>query len=106
MIQDLLLYQETDKKMYEIERAIGASEENREAFKARKTLQAVPEMFEKLDKKAETLVARLEAVKAKEKALNEKLSEISEAVSTCEDGDEAEYILKKAEEIALFHPFP
>ena len=96
MIEELLKYQAVDGKLREIEVSLAQSEERKKAVAAQNVVKNANENIPKLDKKAEELAEKYNAlVKALEK-LSEAKTEYEGVVETLEDLDEVNYIKKKA----------
>jgi len=100
MTQKLLAYQETDKRLKDIENKLNSSEEKKQMFIAYKYISGVSETIAKLDKSAEDLLNKFTGATLKQKELSEKLKEIADELNNVENEDEANYMLKKAEEIS------
>lgn len=99
MIQKLLAYQETDKKLKDIEVKLNTSEDKKQAYVAYKYISGVGEMIAKIDKKAEELGAKYAELKSKEASLCEELNEISADADTFTDEEEVLYMMKKIDEL-------
>ena len=54
-LQAILNYQETDKRLYKLERELAASEERKENVKYKKFLETAPEKLDSLEVKATAL---------------------------------------------------
>lgn len=99
MIQDLLNYQEVDAGLRKIETELSGSEERKKAISAKKYLDGVEENVNKLDKRAEDLIAEYERAVAEQKKLNEQKDEFAHALEGVEEASETEYLLKKIDEL-------
>ena len=99
MIANLIKYQETDKKLKEIEDKLSKSEEKKKAAQAFTYLSSFPDAVAKLDKKAEELMSQLEAVSLKKNALSGQLKDISEEIENIDSEETAHYVIKKADEL-------
>jgi predicted nucleic acid-binding Zn-ribbon protein len=99
MLEKLIKYQEVDTKLIAIENKLNQSEEKKQAFVAYKYVTGVGELVAKLDKKAEDLMAQLNALMQKKSALSASLKEISDEIDNISSEDEAVYSVKKVEEI-------
>ncbi len=99
MIQALLEYQNSDAKLFEIEKKLAGSEERKKAVSAKKYLEGVEENVNRLDMRASELAHTLQQTEEEEKKLKEQENEISEAINAVEDEKEAAFLIKKAEEL-------
>lgn len=99
MIQALLDYQKVDAKLREIEKKLSASEERKKAVSAKKYLDGVEENVNKLDARAEVLIATYESVTAEQLKLKEEQNAVSEALNVSQDEKEIAYLVKKIDEI-------
>ncbi len=99
MITNLIKYQETDKRLKEIEDKLAKSEEKKKAAQAFTFLSAFPDSVAKLDKKAEELINQLSSVSSKKQALSEQLKDISEEIENIDSEESAHYTIKKADEL-------
>ena len=99
MSKKLLAYQETDKKLKDIENTLNASEEKKQMFIAYKYISGVSEVIAKLDKTAEDLLNKFNFAIAKQNELNEELKEITAELDEVRDENEANYMLKKVDEL-------
>ena len=96
-IKLLVEYQELDKEVKKIDDGILKTEEAVKYYQAGKFLQSVSDNLTDLDKKAQALLAKHNAVISKIKELNEIAKEHIKALENCED-DEVAYISKKYKE--------
>lgn len=99
MIEKLLAYQETDKKLKELETKLNGSEEKKQTFVAYKYITTVGELVAKLDAKADDLYNKLAMISDKEKELSKQLEDISSELNNAENTEELSYMLKKADEV-------
>ena len=99
MLDAILKYQETDALLKKIENELSGSEDRKKAIVAKKFLESVEENLEKLDNRAAELAAAFEAASEKQTKLKEQEAEFGRAIDTLEDETEAQYLLKKAEEL-------
>ena len=96
-IKLLLDYQELDKELKVINDSVMKTEEAVKYYQAGKFLQSVAENISALDKKAQSLISKYNAVTSKIKELNEIANEHVKALENCEDS-EISYISKKYKE--------
>ncbi len=99
MLEAILKYQRTDAQLKKIENELSASEDRKKAVVAKKFLESVEENLEKLDNRAAELAAAFETVSLRQTKLKEQEAEFDRAIDTLEDETEAQYLLKKAEEL-------
>ncbi len=99
MIDSLLKYQEADAQLREIEKELAKSEERKKAVEAKKFLDGVEGMVNKLDDKAGELLLAYEKLKSTSKKLEEQKEEFANALDTIEDETGANFVIKKAEEL-------
>ena len=99
MIEALLKYQETDKKLRQIEVELAGSEERKKAAAAKKFLDGVEESVAKLDQRAGELYAAFSATEAELNTIKEQEKEFKNALEGASDEGSAGYLLKKTEEI-------
>lgn len=95
MIQELLQYQDIDKKLRKLEQEVYNSEERKKAQAAKNFLLESEETVSKIDMKAADLLNMYNKVKT---VYNDRLSVIAEyekTVSTLTSGDELSYLTKK-----------
>ena len=92
MIQALLDYQKVDAQLREIEKKLSASEERKKAVSAKKYLDGVEENVNKLDARAEVLIATYESVTAEQLKLKEEQNAVSEALNVSQDEKEIAYL--------------
>ena len=94
MIQKLLTYQETDKKLKALENKINGSEEKKKSYVAQKFLLSVDELVSKLDAKAEDLLNKFTQLTEKQKDLSSRLEYISTQIEDSQDETDISYMLK------------
>ena len=99
MIQELLNYQEVDAGLRKIETELSSSEERKKAVSAKKYLDGVEENVNKLDKRAEDLIAEYQNALKEQEKFGEQKDELATALNSVEDEGEIEYILKKIDEL-------
>ena len=99
MIEALLNYQAADAKLRKIEKTLGESEERKKAMSAKKYLEGVEESVNKLDVRAAELIGLYESTTAEQLKLKEQEAVIAESLDSVADEKEAQYLLKKAEEL-------
>ncbi len=99
MLEQLLAYQEADKKLREIEKTLSESPERKKAVNAKKYIDGVEESVSKLDAKAKELVIAFENALGDQKKLKEQEDEIKNSLDGIEDEKGAEYLIKKADEL-------
>ena len=99
MIKDLLKYQEVDGQLREIEKELGRSEERKKAVEAKKYLDGVEESVNKLDKKAEELLAEYQSLVLGKEKLEEQKEEFVKALKDIKDEAGANYLIKKVDEL-------
>ena len=100
MIDNLLKYQEADAKLREIEKELAKSEERKKAVEAKKFLDGVEAMVNKLDDKAGELLLAYEKLKEVSKKMEEQKEEFSSALDGIEDETGANFVIKKAEQLS------
>jgi len=99
MVQELLKYQTTDAKLKKIETELSGSEERKKAVSAKKYIDGVEENVNKLDDRAKKLTVTFEHIKATEEKLKEQQVEFAKALESVADETEAQYLIKKIEEL-------
>ncbi len=100
MINNLLNYQEKDAKLHAIEVKISSNEERKKFLTAKKYLDGVEENVNKLDIRSADLVAEYEKMLNESNNLKEQCQEIINATESAEDQTEANYLVKKLEELS------
>lgn len=99
MIEALLNYQAADAKLRKIEKTLGESEERKKAMSAKKYLEGVEENVNKLDTRAAELIGFYEQATQEQIKLKEQEAVILESLDAVADEKEAQYLIKKAEEL-------
>ena len=99
MIKELLAYQVEDANLRKIETELMGSEDRKKAVSAKKFLDTVPESVEKLDDLSKKLYADFENLSAEEKKIKEQQEEFAHAIESVSDKTEANYLLKKIDEL-------
>lgn len=99
MITKLIAYQEVDGRLRKIEVELAKSEERKKMSDAKKFLKGVQEKLDKINARAFELNQSYENAIKKQKELHAKSLEFSGALDTIEEVNEAEYLLKKADEL-------
>lgn len=100
MIEQILAYQNVDAKLRKIEVELGGSEERKKAVSAKKFLDVAPENVNKLNARAGDLEAEYKNALSQMEKFNEQQQELAHALNSLEDQTEAEYLIKKAEQLA------
>ncbi len=100
MITRLIAYQEVDARLRKIEMELSKSDERKKMGEAKKFLKGVQEKLDKINFRAQELYQAFEGCLKKQKALQAQSAEFAGAMDTLEDTTEAEYILKKADELS------
>lgn len=95
-LQAVLKYQETDKKLFEIERELSASPERKEYAKAKKFLMAASEKLDGLDAKAKQCMAQATELVKSYQGAEEQLSEFSHVDELLENGADISFYKKNA----------
>ncbi|MBQ4098306.1 MAG: hypothetical protein IJC72_03260, partial [Clostridia bacterium] len=99
MIESLLNYQAADAKLRKIEKTLSESEERKKAMSAKKYLEGVEENVNKLDVRAQELIAAYENATNEQIKLKEQEGVLMESLDSVADEKEAAYLIKKAEEL-------
>ena len=99
MIQALVGYQEKDVELFKIEKELLESEDRKKAITAKKYLESVEENLSKLDFKAGELDMALKSALKEKQELEDDLKELTNALNSLETKEEADFILKKADQI-------
>lgn len=99
MIEALLKYQETDKKLRAIELELSGSDERKKAISAKKYLDGVEESVAKLETRATELYAAFNSATAELEKMREQENEFKNALENSADESAANYLMKKTDEI-------
>lgn len=99
MTEKMLAYQETDKKLKEIETILNTSDARKQSYVAYKYIAGVGEQIAKLDKKAEGLGVKYQDLANGQKELSEEIKVIGLDVSALKNESEASFMLKKLDEL-------
>ncbi len=99
MIEQLLKYQDVDAGLRKIETELAGSEARKKAVSAKKYLESVDEMVNKLDVKAAELAHIYENMQEESKVLSEQREEFIGALENAEDENALNYLAKKADEL-------
>ena len=100
MIENLLKYQEADAKVRDVEKELGKSEERKKAVEAKKYLDSVEALVNKLDDRAGELLLAYEEMKKLCARLEDQKAEFAGVVAGIEDETGANFVTKKAEELS------
>ncbi|MBE7068363.1 MAG: hypothetical protein E7381_03580 [Clostridiales bacterium] len=96
-LQAILKYQETDKKLYKLERDLAGSEERKEYLKLKKFLESAPEKLEALEVKATALTAEAESLEKKYAQVEATLSDFENLEELVKGGADISFYRKKAQ---------
>ncbi len=99
MVKALLAYQIQDAKLKEIEKTLAGSEERKKMSSAKKYILGVEDNVNKLDDRALELKGIYAKTAEEQKKLQEQQIELAEAISSVNDGKEASFLIKKADEL-------
>ena len=99
MIEQLLAYQEADKKLKDIEKTLAESQERKKALNAKKYIDGVEETVLKLDARASELASSFEKAASDQAKLREQEAELNNSLNELQDENGAEYLIKKADEL-------
>ncbi len=99
MIKALIDYQNKDVELFKIEKELMESEDRKKAVTAKKYLESVEENLSKLDLRAGELDSAFKKALSEKQKLTEELAELKTASSSMEGKEEAEFILKKVEQV-------
>ncbi len=99
MIQELIQYQEIDRKLRKIEVALANSEERKAALDRKKYLTGVEDSAAMLEKKAEDLLGRYQKLKATYSGTLKTVEEYAKLSETLEQEDELEYFERKVGQV-------
>jgi predicted nucleic acid-binding Zn-ribbon protein len=100
MLEQLLAYQDVDKRLREIEKTLSESPERKKALNAKKYLDGATESVSKLDDRSAELANAFETIEKEQQKLVEQQSELENSLASAEDEKAMEYLIKKAEELA------
>ena len=99
MIDALLKYQETDRKLKQIENELAGSEYRKKAASAKKYLDGVEDSLNKLESRAAELDVAFANANAELKKMREQEEEFRHAFENISDEGSAGYLAKKTDEI-------
>ena len=99
MIQELIQYQEIDRKLRRIEVALANSEERKAALERRKYLSGVEDSAAMLEKKAEDLLGRYRKLQANYGETLKTVEEYAKISESLEQEDELEYFERKVNQV-------
>ena len=99
MIQELIQYQEIDRKLRKIEVSLANSEERKAVLERKKYLTGVEDSATMHEKKAEDLLARYQKLKSSYEALVKTVEEYTKLSETLEGEDEIEYFERKVNQV-------
>lgn len=99
MIDQLLAYQEVDKRLKNIEAELGKSEERKKTHSAQAFLKSVNDNLAALDKRAEELLRRYNSVVKTYEKLDEEIKGY-DGLEVGEDIEQLNYIKKKAQSLS------
>lgn len=99
MLEQLLAYQEADKKLKEIEKTLSESPERKKAINAKKYIDGAPESVLRLDVKAKELALAFDKALSDQGKLKEQETELQNSLEEIDDEKGAEYLIKKADEL-------
>lgn len=100
MLKAILNYQETDKKLYAIEKEIAESEANKLYRKLRTFLKTAPEKVDALDAKANSLRAMSQELMQKYEQLELLLADFANIEELIAGGADISFYKKKAQSVA------
>ena len=98
-LQAILHYQETDKKLYQLERELAGSEERKEYVKYKKFLETAPEKLDSLEVKATALKTEAAELTKKYQQMEETLKEFEHIDELVSGGADIAFYKKKAQKI-------
>ena len=99
-LQAILNYQETDKRLYKLERELSASEERKEYVKYKKVLETAPEKLDSLEVKATALKSEVAELVKKYERTEETLGDFEHLDELITGGADISFYKKKAQSIA------
>ncbi len=97
MMKEILKYQETDAKLYKIERDLAGNPARKKALTAKKFLDGVAEATASLEAKAQECTQKYKMLAEAQNSLIKAVSEYDDVEETGED--EISYVQKKAKEV-------
>ena len=97
MLQAILQYQETDAKLYKLEREIAGCEERKEYVKFKKFLEAAPEKLDALEVKAAALQSEAAEITQKYTRAEEALGDFENLDELVTSGADIAFYKKKAQ---------
>lgn len=100
MLQAILQYQETDAKLYKLEREIAGCDERKEYVKFKKFLEAAPEKLDALEVKASALQSEAAEVTQKYARVEESLNDFDNLDELVTSGADIAFYKKKAQALA------
>ena len=98
-LQNILQYQEIDKKLYKLERDLAASEERKEYVKVKKFSETAPEKLDALETKAAALQAEASSLMSKYEKAEATLSDFENLDELVGGGADIAFYKKKAQSI-------
>ena len=99
-LQAILNYQETDKKLYKMERDLAGCEERKEYVKYKKFLETAPEKLDSLEAKATALKAEAAQTAEKYERVEETLKDFENLDELLTSGADISFYKKKAQAIS------
>ncbi len=100
MLQAILKYQETDAKLYKLEREIAGCDERKEYVKFKKFLEAAPEKLDALEVKAAALQSEAAEITQKYNRAEESLNDFEHLDELITGGADIAFYKKKAQALA------
>jgi predicted nucleic acid-binding Zn-ribbon protein len=97
MLQAILQYQETDAKLYKLEREIAGCDERKEYVKFKKFLEAAPEKLDALEVKASALQSEAAEITQKYARAEESLNDFENLDELVTSGADIAFYKKKAQ---------
>ena len=99
-LQAILSYQETDTKLFKLEREVAGSEERKEYVKYKKFLESAPEKLDSLEVKATALKAEAAELEQKYARAEESLNDFDHLDELVTSGADITFYKKKAQSFA------
>ena len=96
-LQEILKYQEADRKLYAMEREIAASEERKEYVKVKKFMEAAPEKLDSLEAKALALKTEAAEISKKYEEAEATLKEFENVDELVAGGADISFYKKKVQ---------